>query len=114
MPTPICLRLLVQDIARALSRALDKAGGSIAAKIAMIAITTSSSIRVNEKIALFCLSCHTSSCLSSLVCLPRLSSSPVSRIFFMRLICLLLMLVSWAVFRVFNSLSLYHGIYFVH
>jgi hypothetical protein len=46
---PICFKLLVQDIARALSRALDKAGSSIAAKIAMIAITTSNSMRVNEK-----------------------------------------------------------------
>jgi len=42
----ICLIFDVQDIVRAFSRALLKAGNSIAAKIAMIAITTSSSIKV--------------------------------------------------------------------
>jgi len=40
------LRLLVQLAIRARSRAADNAGSSIAAKIAMMAITTRSSIRV--------------------------------------------------------------------
>src|SRR5438034_6315459 len=42
-----CLRWLTQAIATALRFARDKAGKSIAAKIAIMAITTSSSIRVN-------------------------------------------------------------------
>ena len=39
--------MLVQLMARAFSRALERAGSSMEARIAMIAITTSSSIRVN-------------------------------------------------------------------
>ncbi len=42
----ICLRLLTQDAARAFSRAFAKTGNRMAARIAMIAMTTSSSIRV--------------------------------------------------------------------
>src|SRR5262249_21136888 len=47
--TPICLRLLTQLIrwARALARA--RAGSNIAANIAMIAITTSNSMRVKAR-----------------------------------------------------------------
>jgi len=41
--------LLAQDIVRAFSRALLNAGKSIAAKIAMIAMTTSNSIRVKNR-----------------------------------------------------------------
>ena len=41
-----CFRLLTQLIARARIRALFSAGSSIPARIAMIAITTSSSIKV--------------------------------------------------------------------
>jgi hypothetical protein len=44
-----CRELLTQLMALALSLALDKAGKSIAAKIAMIAMTTSSSIRVKAR-----------------------------------------------------------------
>ena len=43
----ICLTLLVQLIVRAFSRAIASAGSSMAANIAMIAITTSSSFKVN-------------------------------------------------------------------
>ena len=46
---PTCLQLLVQEMACAFSRALLKAGSSIAASMAMIAITTSSSIRVKRR-----------------------------------------------------------------
>src|SRR5438067_1852087 len=42
-----CLRLLVQLALRAASRAFAKTGKRIAARIAMIAMTTSSSINVN-------------------------------------------------------------------
>ena len=45
---PICFRLLVQEIWRAFSRAFANAGSSIAARIAMMAITTSSSIKVKR------------------------------------------------------------------
>jgi len=38
----------MQEAARAFSRALESAGSSIEAKMAMIAITTSSSIRVKD------------------------------------------------------------------
>ena len=44
---PSCLRLLTQEAERALSRAFSRAGSSMAARIAMIAMTTSSSMRVN-------------------------------------------------------------------
>src|SRR5262245_55448500 len=44
---PICLRLLTHVAARAFSHAWAKTGKRIAARMAMIAITTSSSIRVN-------------------------------------------------------------------
>src|SRR5512133_2585775 len=45
--SPICLQLDKQVVARAFSRAWAKTGKRIAARIAMIAMTTSSSIRVN-------------------------------------------------------------------
>src|SRR5712692_7102128 len=44
---PICLLLDRQEAARALSRAWAKTGNRIAAKMAIMAITTSSSMRVN-------------------------------------------------------------------
>ena len=44
----ICLDLLVQSMRRAASRALASAGNNMAAKIAIIAITTSSSINVKR------------------------------------------------------------------
>src|SRR3954470_5723934 len=50
MPRPICLRLLWQDERRAFSRARPKTGKRMAARIAMIAITTSSSIRVKPRL----------------------------------------------------------------
>jgi hypothetical protein len=46
MPRLICLRLDEQDARRALSRARPKTGKRIAASIAIMAITTSSSISV--------------------------------------------------------------------
>jgi len=46
---PICLRLLRQAMERAFSRACANTGKRIAAKMAMIAITTSSSIKVNAR-----------------------------------------------------------------
>src|SRR3712207_5867306 len=46
MATPSCFRLLVHEAARAFSRAWAKTGKRIAARIAIIAITTSNSIRV--------------------------------------------------------------------
>src|SRR5260370_9133175 len=49
---PICLLLDRQEAARALSRAWAKTGNRIAARMAMIAITTRSSIRVNPPRAL--------------------------------------------------------------
>ena len=45
---PHCFKLPAQDAERAFSLALFKAGSSIAARMAMIAITTKSSIRVNN------------------------------------------------------------------
>ena len=51
MPKPICLRLFTQAIRSARSLALLKAGSSSAARIAMIAITTSSSISVKAAFA---------------------------------------------------------------
>lgn len=50
---PRCFKLLVQDIARAFSRALLKAGNSMAAKMAIIAMTTNNSINVNLKHILY-------------------------------------------------------------
>src|SRR5579871_1903795 len=43
---PICLQLLRQEVCRAFSRACAKTGNRMAARMAMIAMTTSSSIRV--------------------------------------------------------------------
>src|SRR5262245_3034145 len=48
-PVAICLALLRQAVARAFSRAWAKTGKRMAARIAMIAITTSSSIRVKPR-----------------------------------------------------------------
>src|SRR5262245_46379779 len=45
--SPICLLLLTHAMPFAFSLDLDSAGSNIAARIAMIAITTSNSIRVN-------------------------------------------------------------------
>src|SRR5437879_1447545 len=45
-----CLRLLTQLICLALSFARDRAGSNMAARIAMMAITTSSSIKVKAKL----------------------------------------------------------------
>ena len=44
--------LAVQLAARAFSRACDRAGNNIAARIAIIAITTSNSISVNDRLEL--------------------------------------------------------------
>src|SRR5579862_1178042 len=44
---PICLMLLMQEVCFAFDLALARAGRSIAARIAIMAITTSSSIKVN-------------------------------------------------------------------
>jgi hypothetical protein len=46
MNNPICLKLFKQAILSAFRLARDKAGKSMAARIAMMAITTSSSIKV--------------------------------------------------------------------
>src|SRR5438874_6901460 len=51
----ICVLLLTQAMALAFSFALDRAGSSIAARIAIIAITTSNSIRVNAARSAVCL-----------------------------------------------------------
>src|SRR2546423_374575 len=51
----ICVLLLTQAMALAFSFALDRAGSSIAARIAIIAITTSNSIRVNAVRSAVCL-----------------------------------------------------------
>src|SRR5437588_10599425 len=45
-PRPVCLRLDRHEVCRAFSLACAKTGKRIAARIAMIAITTSSSMRV--------------------------------------------------------------------
>ena len=50
MPIPICRRLFEHAIRFALSLARAKAGSNIAAKIAMMAITTKSSIKVNARL----------------------------------------------------------------
>jgi len=47
MVRPSCFSLLVQLMVRAFSRALLRAGSSMAAKMAMMAMTTRSSISVN-------------------------------------------------------------------
>jgi len=47
---PICRRLERQLVWRAFSRALAKTGKRIAARIAMIAMTTRSSIRVKPRL----------------------------------------------------------------
>jgi hypothetical protein len=47
MPIPICLRLFTHLARRPCSFALAKAGKSMEARIAMIAITTSNSMSVN-------------------------------------------------------------------
>ena len=49
MANPNCLRLLVHWARRAASRAACTAGNNSAIKTAMIAITTSNSIRVNTQ-----------------------------------------------------------------
>src|SRR5688572_22295557 len=49
VPRPSCLRLFKQLICAAFAFALDSAGKSMLARIAMIAITTSSSIRVKPE-----------------------------------------------------------------
>ena len=47
VPVPICLSLDKQEMARAFSRACAKTGKRMAASIAIIAMTTSNSMRVN-------------------------------------------------------------------
>src|SRR5437773_11079786 len=49
MPTPICLRLLRQEMRLAFCLAEASAGSNSAARIAMIAMTTSNSIRVKAR-----------------------------------------------------------------
>src|ERR1035441_2395160 len=49
LPVPSCFRLFMQAIRLAFSFALARAGSSSAAKIAMMAITTNSSIRVKAR-----------------------------------------------------------------
>src|SRR5947209_5650484 len=51
IPRPSCLVLLRHDVFRAASRACANTGKRIAARIAIIAITTSSSIRVNADLS---------------------------------------------------------------
>src|SRR6267142_2372426 len=46
---PICLRLLMQEMLRAFSLAIPRAGRSIAARMEMIAITTNNSISVKAE-----------------------------------------------------------------
>ena len=46
IPSPHCLMVLVQEMALPLSRACCKAGSSMAARMAIMAITTSNSMRV--------------------------------------------------------------------
>jgi hypothetical protein len=50
MPSPICFRLLWQLARRAFSRARAKTGNKIAARMAMMAMTTKSSINVKPPI----------------------------------------------------------------
>src|SRR5687767_3931063 len=49
---PICLALERQEICRAFSRACAKTGNRMAARIAMIAMTTRSSIRVKARLCI--------------------------------------------------------------
>jgi hypothetical protein len=49
MPTPICRKLLAHATRLALSFAFASAGNSIAARIAMMAMTTSNSIKVKAR-----------------------------------------------------------------
>src|SRR4028119_634952 len=49
MPSPICLRFEIQTVLRAASRALEKVGNIIEARILMMAMTTRSSIRVKPE-----------------------------------------------------------------
>lgn len=51
--SPSCFRLFLQVVPRATLRALFSAGSSIEARMAMIAITTRSSIRVKEELFFF-------------------------------------------------------------
>src|SRR6266567_9527157 len=53
-PSPICRLLLQQAMALALSLALANAGRSIAARMAMMAITTSNSINVKPPVVGLC------------------------------------------------------------
>lgn len=46
MPRPICFKLLWHELRRAFSRARANTGNKIAAKIAIMAMTTSNSIKV--------------------------------------------------------------------
>lgn len=50
---PNCLRLFWQLLRRAASRALERAGRSIAARIPMMAMTTSNSMRVKPLVGLW-------------------------------------------------------------
>ena len=50
---PICRRFDAQEVCRAFSRTRAKTGNRIAARMAMIAITIISSIKVNPRIAAF-------------------------------------------------------------
>jgi hypothetical protein len=50
IPSPICFRFDAQDDRRAFSRARAKTGNRIAARIAIIAMTTSNSIKVNPRL----------------------------------------------------------------
>src|SRR5690242_16366630 len=54
IPVPSCFKLDEHDAWRAFSRAWAKTGKRIAARMAMIAITTSSSIRVKPRLAAEC------------------------------------------------------------
>jgi len=49
LPSPTCFKLLRHDTRRVFSLAFAKAGNSIAARIAMMAMTTSNSMSVNPK-----------------------------------------------------------------
>src|SRR5438105_696034 len=50
LAVPICFRLLMQEMPRAFSLAIERAGRSMAARTAMIAMTTSSSISVKPSV----------------------------------------------------------------
>src|SRR5436190_16634618 len=54
-PVPICRMFETQVVIRAFSRAWAKTGKRMAARIAMMAITTSSSIRVNARLRMRCI-----------------------------------------------------------